>query len=190
MLSYNLKGSTTAGIPFLPDFYLRLILLILFFPFIIFMNSGCRPVRPLAFPQPDPNQLSASRLVYFAKTGQADTLPALVEVLVRDQEKDEPVQSATVVLQRLQSDLQYGQLTGEDGRCRFAATASRYSMRIQYTGLITFYRSNLNFQPGGRYRMEISMASSTSATAATMPLKPASASATGKPWFRRRGRGN
>jgi hypothetical protein len=189
MLPFNHTGSRPAD-RFIPtSVFFNHLLLRLFFPaWLLFLAaSGCRTVQPQAFPRPDPAQPAASRLVFFAKTGHADTVPALLEVVVRDQDSGEPVQSATVVLQRLNSELQYGQLTGADGRCRFAPTASSYSMRIQYTGLITFYRNNLRLLSGGTYRMEIEMASSGSATAATMPLRTAVPS--GKSWFRRRARG-
>lgn len=129
-----------------------------------------QPAAALAYPAPAKGA-GESRTLFFAKVAQRDSVPATLEVIVEELESHQPVQGATVVLQRKNSDLQYGQLTVSDGHCRFSMPAETYSARIQFTGLTTFFQHNLLLKPGGVYRLQVGMAPSGSGVEASLPLK-------------------
>lgn len=98
-----------------------------------------------------------SRLLRFAETGTTDADRVVLRVLIRDQEMDEPVLGATVLLQRQHPDQVHGKISQWDGRCKFKVAPGMYNFRVQLTGMVTFEKQNIELLAGRQYDMDIEM---------------------------------
>lgn len=129
-----------------------------FKPVIFLFLSCCLPF--VAMSQTKSDSLSAvpqSRLLRFAETGTTDADRVVLRVLIRDQEMDEPVLGATVLLQRQHPDQVHGKISQWDGRCKFKVAPGMYNFRVQLTGMVTFEKQNIELLAGRQYDMDIEM---------------------------------
>jgi hypothetical protein len=98
-----------------------------------------------------------SRLLRFAETGRSETDRVVLRVFIREQDMEEPVLGATVLLQRQNPDQVHGKISQWDGRCKFKVAAGMYNFRIQLTGMVTFEKQNIELLAGRQYDMDIEM---------------------------------
>ncbi|MBV6439276.1 MAG: hypothetical protein EPGJADBJ_00915 [Saprospiraceae bacterium] len=115
-----------------------------------FLAAGQNPSDTSPGPQ--------SRLLRFAETGATDADRATLHVFIRDQETDEPVLGATVLLQRQNPDQVHGKISQWDGRCKFKVAPGTYILRVQLTGMITFEKQNIELSGGREFSLDLDLA--------------------------------
>lgn len=99
-----------------------------------------------------------SRLLRLIETGSTKSERAVLNVVLIEQETNEPVMGATALLQRSSPDQVHGKISQWDGICRFEVAPGNYSFRVQLTGMVAFEKEDIELPAGREYKMEIELA--------------------------------
>ncbi len=101
-------------------------------------------------------QLTESRVVRFAQTGEKATDKAIVNVLILGSDQRELISGATVLMRR-DKDKMHGKVSGQKGRCTFQVAPANYTVRVQMTGLKSLEKQGYLLEAGKVYQMDIIM---------------------------------